>query len=193
MLRKNTFAQLAKACLVSAVVIVGASVPDAANAQSPKPEISIGVVPVSGPVTMLIGVGGFTGGNVAVSSGTDGMLIVDDKLGAFSHQLEERLDELKSCSECDDLKFILNTHWHFDHVGGNAYFGDEAVIVAHDNARKLMSAPQELKAFGKKLPAQPDQALPVITFAKSVSVHFNGEEIRVIHFPNGHTDRKSVV
>ncbi|NQV84872.1 MAG: MBL fold metallo-hydrolase [Rhodospirillales bacterium] len=185
---KNTCAKFAKACLVSVLIFAGT-----AHAQSEKKEITIGVVPVSGPISMLIGVNGFSGGNVGVSAGRDGMLIVDDKLDTFSHKLEKRLDDLKICSECGDLKFVINTHWHFDHAGGNAYFGDQAVIVAHDNVRKLMAAPQEIKFFKMKLPASPDQALPVITYAKSVSVHFNGEEIRVIHFPNGHTDGDSVV
>jgi len=166
---------------------------DAARAQSDKKDISIGVVPVAGPVTMLIGVGGFSGGNVGVSAGPDGLLIIDDKLKPFSKKLEARLDELKTCSGCGDLKFLLNTHWHGDHVGGNAYFGDQAIIVAHDNVRKLMAAPQQLKIFKMKIPASPDQALPVITYRDSISIHFNSEEIRIIHFPNGHTDGDSVI
>jgi len=175
------------------LILAGAGVTGAARAQSGQEDVRIGVVPVAGPVSMLIGVGGFSGGNVGVSAGRDGLLIVDDKLNRFSHKLEQRLAELKTCSECGDLKFVLNTHWHADHVGGNAYFGDQAVIVAHDNVRKLLAAPQELKAFEMKFPASPDQALPVITYRESVSVHFNGEEIRVIHFPNGHTDGDSIV
>ncbi len=193
----NSIPVAIRALIVSALILAGFGAIDAAFAQSKKPakkpEITIGMVPVAGPITMLIGVGGFSGGNVGVSSGPDGLLIVDDKLKPFSHELEARLDELKTCSNCGDLKFVLNTHWHFDHTGGNAYFGGQAVIVAHDNVRKLLAAPQEIKFFKMKLPASPDQALPVITYRDSVSVHFNGEEIRVIHFPNGHTDGDSVI
>jgi len=194
---RKFFSPLTGVMLVLALILAGFGAIDGAFAQSKKPvkkpEITVGVVPVAGPITMLIGVGGFSGGNVGVSSGPDGLLIVDDKLKTFSHKLEARLDELKTCSNCGDLKFVLNTHWHFDHSGGNAYFGGQAVIVAHDNVRKLLAAPQEIKFFKMKLPASPDQALPVITYRDSVSVHFNGEEIRVIHFPNGHTDGDSVI
>jgi len=193
---RNLVRQLTGACLVGAFIFAGTGIGVAAHIKPPKPgkaDFPISVVPVAGPISMLIGANGFTGGNVGVSSGPDGILIVDDKLQPYSHKLEARLDDLKTCTFCGDLKFVINTHWHGDHAGGNAYFGDEAVIVAHDNVRKLMSAPQEIKIFKMKIPASPDEALPVITYRNSVSVHFNGEEIRVIHYPNGHTDGDSVV
>ena len=187
------------AALILAFVMAGMGSVNATHNQPKKSdhsngkEVTVGIVPVAGSVSMLIGQGGFSGGNVGVSAGPDGILIVDDKLKTFSHKIEARLKELKTCSNCGDLKFVINTHWHFDHTGGNAYFGGDAVIVAHDNVRKLMAAPQEMKFFKMKIPAAPDQALPVVTYRDSVSVHFNGEEIRVTHFPNGHTDGDSVI
>ncbi len=91
------------------------------------------------------------------------------------------------------LKFVLNTHWHGDHTGGNVVFGPEAPIIAHDNVRKRLSTEQRIEIFKSTTPASPKEALPVITFGQSLSVHFNGEEIRVIHFPQGHTDGDSVI
>ncbi|HEV2845774.1 MAG TPA: MBL fold metallo-hydrolase, partial [Thermoanaerobaculia bacterium] len=85
----------------------------------------------------------------------------------------------------------LNTHWHFDHTGGNANFGKDASIIAHDNVRKRLAKGQMLR--GSKVEAAPAEALPVITFGESVSIHLNGEEIKVIHFPHGHTDGDSVI
>jgi glyoxylase-like metal-dependent hydrolase (beta-lactamase superfamily II) len=87
----------------------------------------------------------------------------------------------------------LNTHWHGDHTGGNVAFGPEAPIIAHDNVRKRLSTEQKSEFFKRTTPASPKEALPVITFGQSLSVHFNGEEIRVIHFPHGHTDGDSVI
>jgi glyoxylase-like metal-dependent hydrolase (beta-lactamase superfamily II) len=113
-------------------------------------------------------------------------LIVDDppfdKIKAALKQLGE-----------GKLKFILNTHWHGDHTGGNAAFGPEAPIIAQTNVRKRLSTEQKSEFFKSTTPASPKEALPVITFDESLSVHFNGEEIKVIHFPQGHTDGDSVI
>jgi glyoxylase-like metal-dependent hydrolase (beta-lactamase superfamily II) len=86
---------------------------------------------------------------------------------------------------------VLNTHWHGDHTGGNATFGPEAPIIAQENVRKRLSSSQHVR--GNDIAASPAEALPVITFQDSVTVYFNGEEIRVIHYPHGHTDGDSVI
>lgn len=87
----------------------------------------------------------------------------------------------------------MNTHYHGDHTGGNAAFGVDAPIIAQTNVRNRLSTEQKSKFFNRTTPASPKEALPVITFDQSVSVFFNGEEIKVIHFPHGHTDGDSVI
>ncbi len=157
-------------------------------------EDKLEIVHVNGNVSMLIGLYNFTGGNIGVSAGNDGLLIVDDGLTPFLDDIKLKLTELKTCSTCGDVEFLLNTHWHFDHVENNADFGkDDTVIIAHDNVRELLLGPQELKPFGMAFDTAPKEALPVVTFDESVSVHFNDEEIKVIHLPNGHTNSDSIV
>jgi cyclase len=146
-------------------------------------KVEIKATKVAGSVYMLEG----AGGNIGVSVGPDGILIVDDQFAPLAEKIRAALKALGD----GKLKFVLNTHWHGDHTGGNAQFGTEATIVAHDNVRKRLASEQ--KIFGNKVPASPPEALPVITFGDSLSVHFNDEEIRAIHFPHGHTDGDSVI
>jgi glyoxylase-like metal-dependent hydrolase (beta-lactamase superfamily II) len=92
------------------------------------------------------------------------------------------------------VKFVVNTHWHFDHSGGNENFGKAgALIVAHDNVRKRMSTDQFLEAMNRRIPASPAAALPVITFTDSVTFHINGDEFVVVHIPGAHTDGDALV
>ena len=146
-------------------------------------KVEIKVVPAAGNIYMLQG----AGGNIGVSAGSDGILIVDDQYAPLAERIRAALKSINS----GKLKFVLNTHWHGDHTGGNATFGPEAPIIAQENVRKRLSGEQRLR--GNAVPASPKEALPVITFQDSVSVHFNGEEIKVIHYPHGHTDGDSVV
>ena len=148
-------------------------------------KVEIKAIKVAGNVHMLQG----AGGNIGVSVGPDGILIVDDQFAPLADKIKA---SLKTLGE-GKLKFVLNTHWHGDHTGGNAVFGPEAPIIAHDNVRKRLSTEQKSEVFKRTTPASPKEALPVITFGHSLSVHFNGEEIRVIHFPQGHTDGDSVI
>ena len=123
---------------------------------------------------MLIG----QGGNIGVSAGEDGVLIIDDQFAPLAGRIKAALQELGS----DTPKFVLNTHFHGDHVGGNAEFGAGGVIVAHENVRLRMVDGES-----------PPVALPAVTFNDNVTVHFNGENITLIHMPAGHTDTDSVV
>ena len=156
-----------------------------AHAQTDFSKVEIKATKVSGNVYMLQG----SGGNIGVSVGADGILIVDDEFAPLADKIKAALKTLGD----GKLKFILNTHWHGDHTGGNVVFGPEAPIIAQTNVRKRMSTEQKSELFKSTTPASPKEALPVITFDQSLSVHFNGEEIRVIHFPQGHTDGDSII
>ena len=137
--------------------------------------VEIKATHVAGGIYMLEG----SGGNIGVSVGSDGILIVDDQFIPLAPKIEAALEKLDKGA----LKFVLNTHWHGDHTGGNPHFGRKAGIVAHTNVRKRLADKSDT----------PKEALPVVTFDDSLSVHFNGEEIKVIHLPPGHTDGDSVV
>lgn len=140
---------------------------------------------VAGNVYMLEG----AGGNIGVSVGDDGVLIIDDQFANMADKIRAALKGINP----GPLKFVLNTHWHGDHTGGNPIFGKESVIIAHDNVRKRLTG--ELKPATPNQNAQPmaKEGFPVVTYAQSASVHFNGEEIRLIHFPKGHTDGDTII
>jgi len=147
-----------------------------ASAQQDYSKVEIKTIPVAKNIYMLEG----AGGNIGVSVGPDGILIVDDQFAPLAERIEAALQKLNS----GKLRFLLNTHFHGDHTGGNAYFGGKgADIVAHANVRKRLAAKSGAK------PAE----LPVITFKDSASVYFNGDEIELIHHGPGHTDGDSVI
>jgi len=150
-------------------------------------DITLKTTHVRGNIYMLEGVGGFAGGNIGVSAGEDGVLLIDDLLGPMSEKLTAAIAGINAAKP----RFILNTHWHGDHTGNNAHFSKHATVISHTNVRKRLMADQE-NFFGKS-PAQPKEAWPLITFDQSLSVHFNGEDIQFIHYPNGHTDGDGVI
>ncbi len=138
---------------------------------------------VAGNVYMLEG----AGGNIGVSVGEDGILIVDDQFAPLADKIRAALKDIGE----GKLKFILNTHWHGDHTGGNPEFGPEAPIIAHTNVRKRLM--QEQKRGDRVIPPMKKEGLPVITFDHSLTVHFNGEAIRAIHSPHAHTDGDLII
>ena len=149
--------------------------------------IGLETVHVSGNIYMLEGVNGFAGGNIGVSIGDDGILIIDDQFSEMNEKINTALADLKPGKP----KFVLNTHWHGDHTGSNIHFSTDATIIAHDNVRKRLMQEQS-NMFGTS-PASPKEALPVITFDQSLTIHFNDETIKVLHLPNGHTDGDSII
>ena len=138
---------------------------------------------VAGAVHMLTG----AGGNIGVSAGEDGILIVDDQFAPLADKIRAALKGISP----GDLEFVVNTHFHFDHTGGNAIFGKEALIVAHTNVRKRLAEGAGVR--GRPAEPAPKEALPVVTYDDGVSIHFNGEEIMIGHLTGGHTDGDSYI
>ena len=135
-------------------------------------------------VSVLFG----AGGNIGVSHGEDGTLLIDDQFAPLTPKIQAAVAALGA----SPVKFLINTHWHGDHSGGNENFGKAgAVIMAHDNVRVRMATDQKTP-FGE-VKASPKVALPVITYAEGLKLHLNGEEVRVISVPPAHTDGDSVV
>jgi cyclase len=154
-------------------------VPALVQAQERFANVKVTATHVGGTVFALEG----AGGNIGASVGEDGILLVDDQFLELADRIRAALAELGQ----GKVAYLLNTHYHGDHVGGNAAFGGDATIVAHTNVRRRLLNPGD----DKSAPAA--DALPVVTFEESLSVHFNGEEIRTVHLPHGHTDGDLVV
>jgi glyoxylase-like metal-dependent hydrolase (beta-lactamase superfamily II) len=152
-------------------------------AQQDFSKIEIKVQKVAGTVYMLTG----AGGNIGVSSGDDGIVIVDDQFAPLAPKIREALHGITA----KPIKFILNTHYHGDHTGGNAIFGHDGPIIAHENVRTRLAAGTTV--MGNATPPAPKDALPVITFNDRATIHVNGEDIRAVHFPHGHTDGDSII
>jgi glyoxylase-like metal-dependent hydrolase (beta-lactamase superfamily II) len=146
-------------------------------------KVEIKTTKVAGSVYLLEG----QGGNIAASVGPDGLLIVDDQFAPLAGKIKAALRAIDK----GDLEYVLNTHWHGDHTGGNPVFGLEALIVAHENVRKRLSTEQTVR--GQKVPPMAAAGLPVITFDDGLTIHFNGEAIRMIHAEPGHTDTDSLI
>ncbi|HEV8399164.1 MAG TPA: MBL fold metallo-hydrolase [Gemmatimonadales bacterium] len=130
------------------------------------------------------------GGNIGVSSGPDGVILVDDQYAPLTEKIRAALASLNP----GPIRFILNTHWHFDHTGGNENFGKAGVvIVAHENVRRRMSAEQFMTSFPQVVAASPSGALPVVTFTDAVTFYYNGDSISAFHVPPAHTDGDVIV
>ena len=143
-------------------------------AQQDFSTVEIKTIHVAKNVYMLQG----SGGNIGVSVGEDGTLIVDDQFAPLAGKILAALKQLNP----NKPRYILNTHHHGDHTGGNPEFGRDGEIIAHANVRKRLLASKLEKA-----------GLPIVTFEDSLSVHFNGEEVKIVHVPPAHTDGDSVV
>ena len=130
------------------------------------------------------------GGNLGLSVGDDAVFLVDDEFAPLSERVSAAIAKITA----KPVKFLLNTHWHYDHTGGNGNFGKAgSIIVAHENVRKRMSSEQFIEFMRTTVPASPAVALPMVTFASSVTFHVNGEEVRAVHVPRAHTDGDAIV
>jgi len=148
--------------------------------------VQVRVTPVAGAVHMLQG----AGGNIGLVVGDDAVFVVDDQYAPLTPKV---LAAIKSVTP-QPVRFVLNTHWHFDHTGGNENMGKAgALIFAHENVRRRMSKDQFIEALNRTEPAAPRGALPVVTFTDTVSFHLNGDSIVVFHVAPAHTDGDAVV
>jgi len=165
----------------AAAAVLLAAIP--AAAQRDFADVEVTGEHVAGSVHMLTG----AGGNIGVSAGEDGVLIVDDQFAPLADKIRAAIAEISA----GDLEFVVNTHFHGDHTGGNVIFGEEALILAHTNVRVRLA--EGRGARGQDVEPAPKVALPVVTYDIGLSIHFNGEQIMIGHLDGGHTDGDSFV
>jgi cyclase len=172
--------------IVLAVLLFACS--QAASQDEDFSKVQMKVTKVAGTVYMLEG----KGGNIGASIGEDGMVVIDDQYAPLAERIQAAL---KSITD-KPVRFIINTHFHEDHTGANAYFQKQAPIIAHDNVRKRLENGGSAGNGGSvhfDAKPQPLEALPILTFDHDVTVHLNGEDIRALYFPAGHTDGDSII
>jgi cyclase len=160
-----------------------------ATAQQATPEVTIRAETLAPGVAVLFG----QGGNIGVSYGADGTVLVDDQFAPLTPKIQAAVAALGATP----VKFLINTHWHGDHTGGNENLGKAgALILAHDNVRIRLAqgATSGAGTSGARvIPAAPKVALPVVTYDKGLKLHLNGDEVRVLFLHGGHTDGDSII
>ena len=168
-------AHIVAAFLAASPLIYSAANP--ANAQDRFADVEVKATAIKGSVHMLTG----AGGNIGVSAGEDGVLIIDDQFAPLAEKIAAQLGELGN----DKPKYVINTHYHGDHTGSNAFFHSHkgATILAHENVRVRLANDEKIKP----------EALPTITYEDGIKIYFNGETLHVMHLAVGHTDGDSVV
>ncbi len=158
-----------------------------ASAQDDWESVQIEAVSVRDGLYMLVG----RGGNIGLSVGSDGTFLVDDQYAPLTEKIVAAIRKITP----DAVRFLVNTHWHGDHTGGNENFGKSgSIVVAHRNVRERMSVEQVRKILRTDpIPASPQGALPRITFTEEVTFHWNGDAIRAFHVPSAHTDSDVII
>jgi len=147
-------------------------------------DVKIEAIPVTPGIWMLTG----QGGNIGVSAGEDGVFLIDDQFAPLTERIKAAIAKISD----KPVRFVINTHWHGDHTGGNENLGKEGVvIVAHDNVYKRMNQENFSKVFNMAIPKAPKAALPVISFNDTVTFHLNGQDIHAAHVEHAHTDGDS--
>lgn len=180
------FSVRSRPIVASCFLLVAALTFQSAQAQRDFDDVEIRPTRLTDSVYMLEG----AGGNLGALIGPDGVVLIDDQFAPLSDKIRAAIGKLDSRA----VRFVINTHWHGDHTGGNESFGKTGtVIVAHDNVRQRMSTDQFLAAFDRTVPASPAAAWPVLTFAEGMTFHLNGETLQVFHLPRGHTDGDSAI
>src|SRR5712691_2038514 len=158
----------------------------AASAQQDFSKVEIQTEKLADTVYMMTG----AGGNLGLSVGEDAVSVIDDQFAPLTPKILAAIAKLSP----KPVKFLLNTHWHFDHTGGNENLGKAgAIIVAHENVRKRLSTEGFIEFLGMKTKPEPKVALPVVTFTRDITFHVNGDEVRAFHVPRAHTDGDTII
>ncbi len=189
-MKQVVMARVVMARVVVARAAIGAMLLIAAGAAGAQgrdwSKVEIGTHKLADGIYMLTG----AGGNVGVSVGEDGIVLIDDQYAPITPKIQAALAALSD----KPARFVINTHWHGDHTGGNENFGKAgAIIVAHDNVRRRLEAGKLAELGGEGTPPAPKAALPVVTFTADVTIHSNGQELQVTHMARSHTDGDSVI
>ena len=172
--------------LIAALAFTALGFAPWAQAQQDFSKVEIKAEKLNDTTWMLTG----AGGNIGLSAGPDAVFVIDDQFAPLAPKIKAAIAAITS----KPVQFVMNTHFHFDHTGGNEALGkDGALIVAHDNVRRRMSSDQLISFIGAQQPTAPKVALPVVTVAGSLSFHINGDEVHAFHVPNAHTDGDLIV
>lgn len=166
-------------CTACALTSVLAVAQDFSSVEIRTTEVADGVYALEG-----------AGGNLGLVVSDDGAFLIDDQYAPLTDRIEAAVAEITD----QPIRFVLNTHWHGDHTGGNENLAEGgSLVVAHDNVRKRMAAGQLMEFFEREVPPAPDDALPVVTFDDRISFHLGGHTIDAIHVPSAHTDGDAIV
>lgn len=151
------------------------------HAQADLDKVKIKTTLLKNNIYMLEG----EGGNIGVSVGKDGILMIDSQFAPLSTKIARSIETISN----QPIRYLFNTHYHFDHTGGNENFAQKgALIIGHENMRKQMKVPHSFKVIGAEIPVSPDIALPKITVNETIDFYFNGNHIHGFHLPFAHTD-----
>jgi glyoxylase-like metal-dependent hydrolase (beta-lactamase superfamily II) len=143
-------------------------------------------IPVTEQIYMIAG----EGGNIGIFTGKDGTFLIDDQFAPLTDKIVEAIKSVGG----DYPKFLINTHYHGDHTGGNEKLGQGGTLIfSHDNVRERLSTGSFIEAFNMKRSSVSREGLPVVTFSKDISFHLNGDSVRAIHVPHAHTDGDSFI
>ena len=171
---------------LTATLLLSLSLATTAVAEDKFKDVEITAIPVGAGIYMLTG----QGGNIGVSVGSDGVFLIDDQFAPLTKKITAAIDALSE----QTVRFLLNTHWHPDHTGGNENMGNAGiVIVAHSNVRKRLAVDNFIEMFAMEAPATDAAGLPVITFDDALTFHLNEDEIHISHVESAHTDGDSIV
>ncbi len=148
-------------------------------------KVKVSVTEVSKNIHML----STRGGNIGMSTGSDGILLIDSQFLNINKKIRAKIRKIAK----GPIKFLINTHFHGGHTGSNAKLGKKSIIVAHENVKKRLSEDQLLKLSQKTAKKQSKSRIPTVTFRDAIKIHFNDQEIEILHFAKGHTDGDSIV